>query len=73
MRKDSRMTAPTQRLYNLDHPEYLVVLFDLRVPGGPSELHRQRAAWAEYSDIEALDEDHFVLVIRPGWASEAAA
>ena len=57
----------------LQNPEYLVVLFDLREPGGPAELHRQRAAWAEYSDIEALDEHRFALIIRPGWASEAAA
>jgi hypothetical protein len=65
------MIAP-ERLY-LNHPECLVVLFDLREPGGPAELHRQRAAWAEYSVIEALDEDHLALIIRPGWASEAAA
>jgi hypothetical protein len=66
------MTAPPQRLYP-SHPECLIVLFDLREPGGPSELHKQRAAWAEYSDIEALDEDHFALIVRQGWASEAAA
>lgn len=66
------MTAPPHPLY-LNHPEHLIVIFDLREPGGPSELHRQRAAWAEYADIEALDQDHFVLVLRPGWASEAAA
>ena len=66
------MTAPPQRLY-INHPECLVVVFDLREPGGPSELHKQRAAWAEYADIEALDEHHFVLLIGPGWALVAAA
>jgi hypothetical protein len=66
------MTFAPRPLY-LNHPECLLVVFDLRQPGGPSELHRQRAAWAEYSDIEALDEHHFCLIIRPGWASEAAA
>jgi len=65
------MTAPPQRLYR-NHPKCLVVVFDLREPGGPSELHKQRAAWAEYSDIEALDEHHFALLIRPGGAVEAA-
>ena len=49
------------------------MVFDLREPGGPSELHKQRAAWAEYADIEALDEHHFVLLIGPGWALVAAA
>jgi hypothetical protein len=73
MRKDPTVTAPPLRLYSVGHPEYLVVMFDLREPGGPAELHRQRAAWAEYTDIEALDEDHFVLIVRPGWVSKAAA
>jgi hypothetical protein len=59
--------------YRYPDPESLVVVFDLREPDGPSELHNQRAIWAEYSDIEALDEHHFVLLIRPGGALEAAA
>jgi hypothetical protein len=58
------MTLAPHRLY-LNHPKCLVVVFDLREPGGPSELHKQRAAWAEYADIEALDEHHFALLIRP--------
>jgi len=66
------MTLAPRPLYP-SHPECLVVFFDLSHPDGPAELHRQRAAWAEYTDIEALDEDHFVLIIRPGWAAEAAA
>jgi hypothetical protein len=72
MRRDSSVTAPPEKLYP-NHPEYLLVVFDLREPGGPSELHRQRAAWAEYADIEALDEHHFTLLIRPGGVLEAAA
>jgi hypothetical protein len=64
------VTAP-EPLYP-SHPECLVVLFDLRHPNGPAELHRQRAALAEHTDIEALSEDVFALIIRPGWASEAA-
>lgn len=60
-------------LYPPTHPEFLIVVFDLREPDGPAELHRQRAALAEYADIEALDVDHFALIIRPGWASEPAA
>jgi hypothetical protein len=57
----------------LNDAECLIMLFDVRQPEAAESLHRQRAAWAEYSDIEALDEDHFVLIVRPGWASEAAA
>jgi hypothetical protein len=60
-------------LVYLNHPECLLAVFDLRMPGAAEELHRQRATWAEYSDVEALDEDTFVLIVRPGWVSEAAA
>jgi hypothetical protein len=65
------MTAPNP--FYTSNSSCIIVLFDLREPSGPSELHKQRAAWAEYSDIEALDEDHFILLIRPGEALEAAA
>ena len=67
------MTAsPLDQLYP-NHPEALIVLFDLSHPDGPAELHRQRAALAEHADIEALTEDVFALVVRTGWVSEAAA
>jgi hypothetical protein len=54
------------------NPECLVVLFDFCHPNGSAELHRQRAALAEHADIEALTEDVFALIIRPGWVSEPA-
>jgi hypothetical protein len=57
----------------LNDPECLIMLFDLRQPGAAEALHKQRAVWAQYSDIEALDGDCFALVVRPGWVSEAAA
>ena len=57
----------------LNNPECLLVAFDIRDPGAVAALHRQRARLAEYSDLEALDENHFVLVVRPGWVLEAAA
>jgi hypothetical protein len=54
------------------HPEFLLVVFDLREPDGAASLHRQRDALVSYSDIEALDEDHLTLIVPPGWASEPA-
>jgi hypothetical protein len=36
-------------------------------------MHSERAAWQERSDIEALDEDHFVLILRPGGRARPAA
>jgi hypothetical protein len=54
-------------------PECLIVLFDLREDGAAESLHRQRAAWQEDSDIQALSEDIFVLIVRPGGARRLAA
>jgi hypothetical protein len=45
------------------------VLFDLRDAGAAEELHHARAVWQGQSDIEALDENHFALTVRPGWMS----
>jgi hypothetical protein len=42
----------------------IVVLFDLREPGAAQDLHQARGVWQEDSDIEALDEDHFALLLR---------
>jgi hypothetical protein len=50
----------------------VIVLFDLRIPGVAERLHRERAAWQEQSTVEALDEQHFVLIIRPGGARRLA-
>ncbi len=48
--------------------EGMVVIFDLRLPGAAERLHRERAVWQEESDIEALDKDHFVLIVQAGGA-----
>ena len=60
-----------QSLYPTSRPETLV-LFDLRIPGIAERLHRERTAWQEYSDIDALDKDHFALVIYAGDAGRLA-
>jgi hypothetical protein len=65
------MIAPRPSYQN--DPECLITLFDLRQPEAVEQLHRGRAIWQEDSDIEALDEDHFILVVRPGAARRLAA
>lgn len=70
-RRDLSMFAP-ETLYP-NAPEPLLVLFDVRIPGVVVRLRGERAAWQEYADIEALDQDHFVLIIRPGGARRLAA
>jgi hypothetical protein len=49
------------------------VLFAVRIAGAAKQLHRERWAWQENADIESVDEDHFVLIIRPGAAGRLAA
>jgi hypothetical protein len=49
------------------------ILFDLRISGTAERMHRERAVWQEQSDIEALDMDHFILIIRPSVAVREAA
>jgi hypothetical protein len=44
------------------------VLFDLRDEGAVQSLHLQRAALAEFGDLEAIDENHLVLIVLPGGA-----
>jgi hypothetical protein len=50
-----------------------IILYDLQEPGAAEDLHYARAVWQRDSDIEALDEDHFILILRPGGVQELAA
>jgi hypothetical protein len=43
-----------------------VVVFDLRDPESSGRFHRERAAWRKQSEVEELDENHAILIIRPG-------
>ena len=51
-----------------DSEESTVASFDVRIPGTAAKLHRERVAWAEHGDIEAIDQNHYVLLFRPGGA-----
>jgi hypothetical protein len=55
--------APSCEFY-LEKETEVRILFDLRIPGCAERIHRERALWQEQSDIEALDENHFILAIR---------
>jgi hypothetical protein len=54
-------------------PECIIILFDLRVSEAVEKLHHLRAVWQQDSDIEALDEDHFALMLWPGAAARGMA
>jgi hypothetical protein len=51
----------------------ILLLFDLQVSEAVEELHHFRAVWQKDSDIEALDEDHFALMLWPGAAARRIA
>ena len=66
------MTLALDELYPKT-PRCIIVLFDLRDPEAVEELYHLRAVWQEDSDIEALDEDHFALMLWPGAAARGMA
>ena len=41
-----------------------LTIYDLRFPQSAKYLHRERAFWQERSELEALDEDHFIFVVH---------
>jgi hypothetical protein len=65
------MLAPRRAYRNSE--EFTLIVFDLRIPSAVARLHSERAAWQECADIEMLDCDHAVLIIRPGAARRLAS
>ena len=65
------MIAPSQ--FYPKTPECIIVLFDLRYPGGAEQVHRLRAVWQADSDLEALGPDHVVVYLFPGANQRLAA
>ena len=60
------MFAP-RSLYD-DAAPYELVIFDLRIPAAVERYWSERTAWAEAANVEALDEDHTILIVRPDGA-----
>jgi hypothetical protein len=65
------MLAP-RRAYR-KNAEFTLVVSDLRIAGTAERFHRERWAWAEAGDVEMLDEDHPMLIVRPGVLRRLAA
>ena len=65
------MDAPTQEVYP-DNRTYELVVFDVRIPGLSERFSRERGAWGECAEVEYLDLEHPVLVVRPGAALEVS-
>jgi hypothetical protein len=47
-----------------------IVAYDIRDDCAVQALHAARAYWQGHSDIEALDEDHFVVIVYADVTSE---
>jgi hypothetical protein len=61
-----KMFSPKQ-LYTNSRSSILVI-FDIRIPGTAERLLKLHDILQEYTDIDAIDEHHFVLEIWPGAA-----
>ena len=63
------MDLAVSLLYPDDKP-YDLAIFDTRIPGVAERFHRERAAGGEEGEVEMLDLDHPVLIVRPNGARE---
>ncbi len=66
-----QINNPTERIrMSINHPKPehtgLVLVFRVDDPDQAEALHGYRSAFAGASDIEALDEKTYALLIRPG-------
>ena len=60
------MIAP-EPSYQRDRAD-IWVFFDLRDKSAVKSLHLRRGALQELGDLEFIDEDHTILIARPGSA-----
>ena len=51
-----------------EHETEIPVLFDYRYPGAADRLRRECSGWRGFANVEKLDAEHDVLMIRPGGA-----
>ena len=65
------MLAPERSLP--ENHSCIIVIYDVRDAEACEALHRARSLWQDLADIEAPDEDHFVLILHPGGALRLAA
>jgi hypothetical protein len=70
-RRRISMFAP--KTFYPDMGSYELDIFDLRIPGAAERYWSERMAWREAGDVEMLDEDHALLILRPGIPEECAA
>ena len=67
LKEGLRITLAPEPLYPTGRAE-IWVLFDIRDARACKALHGHRAVFQEDADIEAVDHNHFVLVVHSGRA-----
>src|SRR5215211_6156283 len=68
MRERRSAISRTNGLYPRDEHLKTIVVFDTRLPGVAKRFDNERARWGELADVEMLDLNHPVLVVRSGIA-----
>jgi hypothetical protein len=56
------VTRFSARLYGAAHES--AIMFSLEDPGSAEDLHRARAVHGEDSDLQAIDKERFLLLVR---------
>jgi hypothetical protein len=51
---------------------YILVIYNLRVPGTAKRLRPELESWRGHANVEAVDDDHVALIIHPGLAGRIA-
>jgi hypothetical protein len=67
------MIAPEPEYHSACHKEAIWVLFDVRQRRAVESPHLLRGALQEFGDLEFIDQDHAVLIARPGGARRLEA
>ena len=70
--RDTNMGAPNCEFYSGGEGGRYGAL-RLANPGAAERLHRARAVWQQRSDIEAVDEDHLILILGSGGGARLPA
>lgn len=66
------MFTPQREVYP-EEVNQVIIVYDVRIPGVEERFRRERLALGEDGDVEMLDLDHPVLIIRPGGALRLTA
>ena len=71
--RSKRLKSLTLNRAYLNRGKIALSIFDPGIPGTAAHLHSEGASWQECTDIEVLNFDYAVLIVRPGAARRSRA